>query len=172
MISDRTYAEIGVWVDFPVFPRPDLWERWKNARSAEEMQRVCAQIARWMREDFHPRWARELRRHSAALFRAKATLWTYPRSERPSSDQKRAEFFGKALAGLICGIAPATALKHLSRWSAFKPAPQAPPPICARGPNCPHCGAEEEKGFKPGDVVRCKTCDERYYIFSKHWRAP
>jgi hypothetical protein len=169
--SDDSFQRLRVWVDRPVFPRRDLWERWKNAHSAEEMQRVSAQIAGWMREDCHPRWGKELLCHSAALFHAKETLWTYPRSDRATSEKKRAEFFGKALAGLICGIAPATALKHLSRWSPFTPLPPAPPPIRARGPNCPHCGADEVKGFKPGTVVRC-ACDGRYYIWNKRWRKP
>lgn len=49
---------------------------------------------------------------SGALFEAKK-LWLYPRTHRPKSDDKRIEFFAKA-AGLLHGMAPATALRKLS----------------------------------------------------------
>jgi hypothetical protein len=162
--SDPEFEARRIWIAQPIFARPDLWEQLKGSSSVEEMNRVTADIARWMRSFVHSRWRRELQNHTADLFHAKETLWTYPRSDRPSSDNKRAEFFGKALAGLISGISPATATRRLLRWSPLKPAPPAPPPLRARGPNCPHCGAPEVQGFLPGTVVRCPRCDERYYI--------
>jgi len=162
--ADPKFEAKRIWVDCPIFPRPDLWEKWKDACSEREMQRIAAQISRWMQPYAHVRWGRELRRHAADLFHAKENLWNYPRSVRPSSEKRRAEFFGKALAGLIRGITPATATRRLLRWSPLKPPPPAPPPLRARGPNCPHCGAAEVQGFQPGTVVRCPSCDERYYI--------
>ena len=50
------------------------------------------------------------------LYRA-TRLWNYPKDKgRPTSDNKRIEFFAKALAGLMLGISPATATKRLSHW--------------------------------------------------------
>jgi hypothetical protein len=163
--TDPAFEARRIWIDYPVFARQDLWEHLKNARSAEEMQRVAAAVARWMRgHHVHARWRRELQNHATDLFHAKETLWNYPRSDRPTSEHRRAEFFGKALAGLILGKSPATASRILSRWSPLKPPPPVPPPIRARGPNCPHCGATEVEGYPPGTVVRCPGCDQRYYI--------
>jgi hypothetical protein len=165
--SDPEFEAKRIWIDNPIYPRPDLWEQLKRASSAEEMRRVAADIARWMRRYAHIRWRHELQDHAADLFRAKHTLWNYPRSERPSSDNRRAEFLGKALAGLILGISPATAMRQLLRWSPLKPPPPPPPPIRARGPKCPHCGGAEVQGFPAGTVVRCPACDERYYTARK-----
>jgi hypothetical protein len=162
--ADPEFEARRIWMAQPIFARPDLWEQLKGANSIEEMQRVTVDIARWMRSFVHPRWRRELQNHAADLFHAKENLWNYPRSDRPSSDKRRVEFFGKSLAGLILGISPATATKHLLRWSPLKPPPPPPPPIRAQGPNCPHCGAPEVQGFPPGTVVRCPGCDQRYYI--------
>jgi hypothetical protein len=156
-----------IWIEQPVFPRRDLWEALKHADSVAEMRDVTKHIARWMRCCAHPRWRRELQSHAVDLFRAKKMLWNYPRSDRPSSDNRRAEFFGKALAGLILGVSPATAARQLSRRSPRKPPQPPPPPIRARGPDCPHCGAQEVQGFPSGTVVRCPRCDQRYYIARK-----
>lgn len=153
-----------IWIDDPVFPRKDLWERFNRAKSASEMRGVAHEVANWMRRHrIHARWRRALEDHAEALFHAKETLWTYPRSGRPSSDNKRVEFFAKALAGLILGIAPATAMRHLLGWSRLKDVPPEPPPIRALGPKCSHCGNPEEKG-RPGTLVRCPGCLKRYYI--------
>lgn len=166
IVADPHFEAKRIWIDDPIFPRSDLWERLKDASSTEEMKRATAAIAHWMRSYAHPRWRRELQKYSADLFHAKG-LWNYPRSNRPSSDNRRAEFFGKALSGLILGISPATATRRLMRWSPLKPAPPAAPPLRARGPNCPHCGVAEVQGYPPGTVVRCPQCGERYYIARK-----
>ena len=81
------------------------------------MQRVADRIARSMPPiPGLSAFRRALRDHGAELYRAKC-LWTYPQAtDRAKSDDKRIEFFAKALAGLMLGISPATAMKRLSRW--------------------------------------------------------
>ena len=166
IVGDPEFQARRVWIEPPVFARQDLWTELKDARSAVEMSRVTKKVAKWMRPYAHLRWRRALQAHAAELFRAKQELWTYPRSNRPKSDNKRAEFFGKALAGLVLGKSPATAMKSLHGWSPLKP-PLPAPPIRALGPHCPHCGIGEVEGFSAGTVVRCPGCDQRYYIVSK-----
>jgi len=162
--ADPRFKAKSLWVQDPVFPRPHLWQQLKEASSAAEMKRVTVRIARWASRYAHPRWRRDLREHAVGLFEAKQNLWTYPRSDRASSDNKRVEFFGKALAALILGISPATGTRKLLRWSPLKPPSPPAPPLRARGPSCPHCGATEVQGFESGTVVRCPGCGERYYI--------
>jgi hypothetical protein len=117
-----------------------------------------------------PRWAdtqwsklvRAATNNAQDILNAK-DLPHYPRAERPTSDNKRIEFFAKVFSGLALGIAPLTATKRLSGWSPLRPeSPQ--PPRQALGPTCPHCGIEEVKGFPPRAIVRCPSCDQRYYV--------
>jgi hypothetical protein len=133
IMADPEFEAKRVWVHPPIFPRPDLWEEFKDAQLKQDIQRVAHEIARWMRRFAHPRWSRELKKHAADLLEAKKTLWTYPGSARPSSDNKRAEFFGKALAGLVLGVSPATSARKLSHWSPLKTTlTPAPPPTSTR----------------------------------------
>jgi hypothetical protein len=111
----------GLIISFPIFPRPHLWEQLKEAGSIEEMRHAARGIQRWivaqgLETRMSPAFYNLLRVHAADLLAAKH-LWIYPRSiERQSSDKKRIEFFSKVLAGLMLGLAPATAAKRLSHW--------------------------------------------------------
>ena len=62
-----------------------------------------------------PQFRRALCDHPAELFKARK-LWNYPYASRPTSDDKRIEFFAETLAGLMMEISPATATKKLTRW--------------------------------------------------------
>lgn len=57
----------------------------------------------------------------------------YPR--RSSRDEKRPEFFARAMAGISCGIAPLTAIHRLRKLE--------------HGPTCPcvHCKDDQQHGF-------------------------
>jgi hypothetical protein len=111
----------GLIIAFPIFPKPHLWEQLKRARSMEEIRRTARGIQRWivaqgLESRMSPAFYNLLHGHAADLLAAKR-LWIYPRSvERQSSDEKRIEFFSKVLAGLMLGLAPATAAKRLSHW--------------------------------------------------------
>lgn len=97
----------------PVFPRPELWKRLNKTRSGAEVRKVAGRIRR-----VYPVLASVLYSHAEDFLAAKR-LHNCPKSNRPGSDDKRAQFFSKVLAGLRLGIAPATATKRLAH--AFLP---------------------------------------------------
>ena len=169
--NDPVFEAKRIWIEQPIFARPDLWEKWKNADSPEEMEQIAAEIARWIRPYTQARWRRELRLHAAELFRAKEDLWNYPRSDRPTSENRRVDFFAKAIAGLMLDISPATAMRKMLGWSPLKPLPPVQPPIRAQGPKCPYCDAPAVEGYPSGTVVRCPSCDQRYFIARKKGRS-
>jgi hypothetical protein len=109
------------------------WNDLKRARSTQDIRRVAQSARRWvLRFPSGVRWAdkfprnllfqlpRALNVHAADLIKAKR-MPHYPRTDRPSSDDKRVEFFAKVLAGLTLGIAPATATKRLAHWHCSNP---------------------------------------------------
>jgi hypothetical protein len=174
-----------IWFHSPVFPEPEVWSRFKDPhpRAIEEAYEALNTLEKhlrrhWLRPspDWNdqvdgppPTWSDSLfgRLIRAARERADdlvvaAELQHCPKGGQQSSDTKRIEFFSKVLAGLALGLAPRTATKRLSRWRPSQPEPVRLP-IWAQGPKCPHCGAEEVRGFSPGTIVRCPSCDERYY---------
>jgi len=110
---------------FPGFPaRPQLWRQLKKPRSTRELRQTGESIYEWLISStpgIHdmPEFRRALCEHPAELFDA-GRLWNCPVTERRSSDQKRIEFFAESLSGLMLGIAPATATRKLSGWSAPK----------------------------------------------------
>jgi len=107
---------------FPALsPQPHLWQRLKRPRSVKEVMQTGNDIYAWVEAVVPgvgrmPQFRSVLCDRPAELFRARK-LWNYPHSDRPTSDDKRLEFFAESLAGLTLGIAPATATKKLSRWS-------------------------------------------------------
>jgi hypothetical protein len=107
---------------FPaVSPQPQLWQRLKRPRSVKEVRQTGNDIYDWVEAvvpgvSRMPQFRSTLCDHPEELLRARK-LWNYPRTDRPTSDDKRLEFFAETLAGLMLGVAPATATKKLSRWS-------------------------------------------------------
>jgi hypothetical protein len=104
----------------PISAQPHLWHQLKRARSTKEVQRATTDIYHWLLAAVPGvRDISEFRivlcDRAAELFRAR-DLWNYPRKERPTSDDKRIEFFAKAFAGLMLGKSPATATRKLARW--------------------------------------------------------
>src|SRR5437879_3205970 len=98
----------------PVMPKPELWESLKRARSEREIRDAANVMRRWV-ADQQPRMTGAstfpdvIGAHAKELIEARE-LPSYPRSDRPRSDDKRIEFFAKVLAGLEIGIASATAI--------------------------------------------------------------
>ncbi len=97
----------------PEPPRPEIWERLKRARSVAEVRQTARDLHERNRMISAPQWE-AFHSHAEDLLRAKK-LHNYPKSNRPHSDDKRIHFFAKVLAGLMQGIAPATATKRLAR---------------------------------------------------------
>jgi hypothetical protein len=107
---------------FPALaPQPQLWQQLTKPRSVKEVQQTANAIYEWLAAavpGVHgmPGFRSALCDHPAEIFRIRK-LWNYPRTDRPTSDDKRLEFFAESLAGLTLGVAPATATKKLSRWT-------------------------------------------------------
>ena len=88
--------------------RPEIWKRLKTAHSVADVREIARRLT-------HPSLRSTLYSHAEAFLRAKR-LPHCPKSNRPRSDTKRIKFFGKVLAGLSLGIAPATATKLLANF--------------------------------------------------------
>ena len=117
----------------PILASPQIWERLKDARTVPQIGSVARDLKRWADRTPKSYYVMDGQRHEDArvpilpihlrVFHAHAKkilaakkLWTYPRTNRPKSDNKRIDFFGKSLAGLMFGLAPATAQRRLTGW--------------------------------------------------------
>jgi hypothetical protein len=108
---------------FPALsPQPQLWEQLKRSRSVKQMRRATVEIYNWLLTAVPgvqnmPEFRIALCGRAEDLFRARK-LWNYPSAGRlrPTSDNKRIEFFAKALAGLMLKVSPATATRKLANW--------------------------------------------------------
>jgi hypothetical protein len=111
-----------------VNPTPELWEALKKARSEREIKHVARKIATWDRRQglgYTPAPSRSqqaeydfprlLKLHARTVLEAKK-LPEYPKSARPTSDDRRIWFFAKVLAGLMVRRSPLYTLKRLSGW--------------------------------------------------------
>jgi hypothetical protein len=109
----------------PTFPKPQVWVRLKKARTVGQIKAAARGIGR-LGSAFtspevpgHEYWglnpAGALCEHARGILVAKQ-LPHYPKTDRPSSDDKRVEFLAKVMAGLTLGLAPITAVKRLSHW--------------------------------------------------------
>jgi hypothetical protein len=107
---------------FPGLPaKPQLWRQLKRPESIKQLQDTGEDIYAWLIASVpgihsSPQFREALCGHTAELFEVRR-LWNFPRTDRPSSDEKRIAFFAESLAGLMVGIAPATATKKLARWT-------------------------------------------------------
>ena len=107
---------------FPGLPaQPQLWRQLKKPESIKQLQQTSEEICAWLNASAPgiystPQFREALCGHTTELFQA-PKLWNFPRTDRPSSDEKRIAFFAESLAGLMLGIAPATATKKLARWT-------------------------------------------------------
>jgi hypothetical protein len=103
----------------PVVPQPEVWKQLQHAPSSDGLRKVAAEMRAWVNRE-RPRitgasdFPRVIAAHAKELLEARR-LPSYPHSNRPRSEDKRVEFFSKALAGLELGIAPVTAIKRLHR---------------------------------------------------------
>jgi hypothetical protein len=96
----------------PVPRNPEVWERLKDAHSAFEVRQVALRIDKKIPTTH---W-RALHTHADDFLGAKK-LHSYPKSDRPRSDEKRIHFVAKVISGFMQDIAPTTALKRLARLS-------------------------------------------------------
>ncbi len=115
----------------PISPQPETWEALKKACTVRQGRRVARDFGRWIsrsrngyvivqgrklkleRSKVYRNYWRVLHDHAEEILAAKQ-LWTYPKSDW--ADDKRIEFFAKSLAGLMLGLAPATAQRRLTGW--------------------------------------------------------
>lgn len=142
-LPSDSYAEQGIekllrtddWIVCPPSkPEPKLWEQFRDAETLTEHQRAARKIQRWWnarQRKINPVSTPPVRSPafttSTAQFQLlasrdlldakKSSLYPQtPEEDRPTNDNKRVQFFAKAMAGLLHSIAPATAMRHwLSR---------------------------------------------------------
>jgi hypothetical protein len=114
------------WIIFPpIFPKPQVWIKLKKARTASQIKSAASKIGElnsvftYPEKPGHEYWglnpAGVLCRYAQGILIAKQ-LPHYPKTDRPSSDDKRVEFLAKVMAGLMLGLAPITAVKRLASW--------------------------------------------------------
>jgi hypothetical protein len=104
---------------------PAVWRALISARTATEVRQACSESKQWLNPEWHGRpYVKDLHEHAEAFVRAKKSPY-YPRQD--SSDQKRAMFFARAMAGIALGLSPETAIDRLRKYQ--------------HGPKCPcvHC---------------------------------
>jgi hypothetical protein len=90
-----------------------LWERLKKARSARQIRAIYEKSEIWFRRSGRP-WLRDIYNHADEFIGAKGDS-RYPKSNRPSSDGKRVEYFARVMAGITLRIPPATAIDKLRK---------------------------------------------------------
>lgn len=96
----------------PIPPRPQVWERLKEAHSVADVRQFVDKLHK--RFQMINEWQWEALRSGAQDLLSAKRLTNYPDSDRQRSDDKRIQFWSKVLAGSLLGIAPATATKRLS----------------------------------------------------------
>ncbi len=115
----------------PIFPKQQAWGKLKQARSVREVQQAVSSLHKWKKQPMLQaglfpgehigrfrsveEFLRALYSYAMDLIQAKR-LRSYPKSDRPKSDDKRIQFFAKVLAGLDLGIRPAYTVKLLKGW--------------------------------------------------------
>lgn len=114
---DLSESDVYYFAFLPVQEKKELWNALLKAERESDLKEVADGIARWIPPiPGHRDFRNVLKKCGVELGLAKH-LWFYPRdSDRPSSDNKRIDFFAKTLAGLMLGVSPATAAKKLSQW--------------------------------------------------------
>ena len=93
----------GIWAE------PQVWRQIKTARSTSQIRAAFDRSPIWLNAKKHGRvYVGQLREHAKEFLKAKS--YRYPRSDRPSSEQKRVLHFARAMAGIMEGIEPARAI--------------------------------------------------------------
>jgi hypothetical protein len=110
------------WLVFPpTFPKPEVWEQLKKARTIAQIENAARGIGE-LNSEFASSTPWALNPAGAVSQFAKDVLEAkrlphYPRTGRERSDDKRIVFLAKVMAGLTLGLRPITAVKRLSHWT-------------------------------------------------------
>jgi hypothetical protein len=94
-----------------------LWDALLRASTLRQVRAICQRSKYWL----NPKWrgkvyVRDLYEHADQFLNAKKAR-RYPRSERPSSDDRRLKFLAAAMAGIAVGRGLRTAIKWCSKPS-------------------------------------------------------
>jgi len=96
-------------------PEPGLWDALIRARTPEAVRRVCKRWEKWLHPGSGLRvYPQRLAKHAREFLKIMRND-RYPRSPRPSSDEKRLDFFARGMAGVDVGISPLTAIDRLRK---------------------------------------------------------
>lgn len=87
----------------------DVWARLLRARTSAQVREAYLSSRFWLNPSRSPRgWVEELEKHPNHFLKAKT--YRYPKSKRPSSEEKRVLHFARAMAGTMTGIGPVRAI--------------------------------------------------------------
>ncbi len=93
-----------------------IWNALKQAETPEEVRAAYAMSKYWFNPKWHGRvYVTRIYEHAGLVIKAKNDS-RYPRSDRPSSDDKRLEFFSVVMAGLTEERSPLTAVDLLRKY--------------------------------------------------------
>lgn len=128
--ASRAYYRKDPLKDVPTRPLPSektLWDSLMRARTIPQVRATCAKSRSWLNPEWQGKvFVQKLHQHADQFLLAKRDL-RYPRSNRPSSDDRRILFFARAMAGITLGRSPNTAIRMLG---ATRHGPNCPCPLC------------------------------------------
>ena len=96
----------------------NLWEKLKRAKTIQQVRNACYKSTWWKyqtsRKGKGNTWMRKLTKNADQFIKAKEDK-RYPRSNRPSSEDKRLRYLSHAMAKIACGISYRTAVDWLEK---------------------------------------------------------
>ena len=112
IVSTRGWREVRTRSKGRRPAEPEVWEQVKRAQKPNQIREACDTSPFWL----NPTASRsplvgDLRIHASEFLAAKK--YRYPKSNRPSSEEKRILHFARAMAGITQGISPARGIDLL-----------------------------------------------------------
>jgi hypothetical protein len=115
----------------------DIWIKLLRAKTSAQVRAAYRASRFWLNPSKNTRgWVEELDKHPQDFLKAKT--YRYPKSKRPSSEEKRVLHFARAMSGTMTEIGPVRAIDvirtlkhdnecgctkcHVDRWNSFEKA--------------------------------------------------
>jgi hypothetical protein len=113
----------------------DVWTKLFRAKTSTQVRAAYRSSRFWLNSSKNMRgWVEELDKHPKEFLKAKT--YRYPKSKRPSSEEKRVLHFARAMSGIMTEIGPVRAIDlirtlkhnnecgctkcHVDRWSVLE----------------------------------------------------
>jgi hypothetical protein len=100
----------------PIRAERRVWQRLKDASTAEEIREACRVSRYWLRPNRGGRVFVQLLADRAEMFLRAKRDPRCPGSSRPSSEDKLLDYFAGAMAGITLRGSPITAIDQLRKW--------------------------------------------------------